>query len=136
MSRVKVGVLCGFGLLAMSAPAMAVTEQDCAGAHGDVVLAARTPEVDLYATAGGKKVMTVEQSKFPACAPITGRATNFMLQVGVNGGKYWVPPYMVRYRFAGKLPPVCRNLAMGSNEQKVGSTRGLGEGCPKVGGSH
>jgi hypothetical protein len=121
-------------LLALSAPALAATE-DCASATGDVVLSARTPEVDLYDAPTGKKVSTVEQAKFPACAPITGRAPNFMLQVSVNGGKYWVPPYMVRYRFAGKLPAVCRNLALGSNEQKVGSTRGLGEGCPKTGGS-
>jgi hypothetical protein len=101
-----------------------------------VVLQARTPEVDLFDAPSGKKVMTLEQSKFPACAPITGRAPNFMLQVSVNGGKYWVPPYMVRYRFSGKLPAVCRNLALGSNEQKVGSTRGLGEGCPKAAGAH
>ena len=128
-------VYAGAALLAFSAPAFAATE-DCTSATGDVVLAARTPEVDLYDGPTGKKVSTVEQAKFPACAPITGRAPNFMLQVSVNGGKYWVPPYMVHYRFAGKLPAVCRNLALGSNEQKVGSTRGLGEGCPKVGGSH
>ena len=125
----------GVALLAFAAPAFAATE-DCSGARTDVVLAARTPEVDLYDGAAGKKVMTLEQAKFPACTPIIGRAPNFMLQVSLNGGKYWVPPYMVKYRFAGKLPAVCRNLAMGSNEQKVGSTRGLGEGCPKTGGSH
>jgi hypothetical protein len=125
----------GVALLAFGGPAFAATE-DCSSARTDVVLAARTPEVDLYDGAAGKKVMTLEQSKFPACTPIIGRAPNFMLQVSLNGGKYWVPPYMVKYRFAGKLPAVCRNLAMGSNEQKVGATRGLGEGCPKSGGSH
>lgn len=128
-------VFSGFALLATTAPAFAATA-DCATSTTDVVLSARTPEVDLYDGPAGKKVMTVEQGKFPACAPITGRAPNFMLQVSMNGGKYWVPPYMVRYRFAGKLPAVCRNLALGSNEQKVGSTRGLGEGCPKTGGAH
>jgi hypothetical protein len=125
----------GVGLLALSSPALA-TAEECSSSAGDVVLQARTPEVDLFDGPSGKKVMTIEQSKFPACATILGRAPNFMLQVSVNGGKYWVPPYMVRYRFSGKLPAVCRNLAMGSNEQKVGSTRGLGEGCPKAGGSH
>jgi hypothetical protein len=129
-------VICaGAALLAMGSPAFAVTET-CTSSTGDVVLEARTPEVDLFDAPSGKKVMTLEQAKFPACAPITGRAPNFMLQVSVNGGKYWVPPYMVRYRFSGKLPAVCRNLAMGSNEQKVGSTRGLGEGCPKAAGAH
>lgn len=128
------GICVGVALLAVSSPAFAVTEE-CTSSTGDVVLQARTPEVDLFDAPSGKKVMTLEQAKFPACAPITGRAPNFMLQVSVNGGKYWVPPYMVRYRFAGKLPAVCRNLALGSNEQKVGSTRGLGEGCPKTGGS-
>ena len=41
----------------------------------------------------------------------------------------------VLHSFAGNLPPVCRNLAMGSNETKMGSTRGLGEGCPKPTGA-
>ncbi|HEX3653915.1 MAG TPA: hypothetical protein VHU18_13935 [Rhizomicrobium sp.] len=129
------GICIGVVLLAASSPAFAVTEE-CTSTTGDVVLQARTPEVDLFDAPSGKKVMTLEQAKFPACAPITGRAPNFMLQVSVNGGKYWVPPYMVRYRFSGKLPAVCRNLALGSNEQKVGSTRGLGEGCPKAAGAH
>ena len=126
------GICVGMGLMALSSAAMATTE-DCGTTTGDVVLAARTPEVDLFDAPTGKKVMTVEQGKFPACTPISGRAPNFMLQVNVNGGKYWVPPYMVKYRFSGKLPAVCRNLAMGSNDQKAGATRGLGEGCPKKG---
>lgn len=128
------GICFGAALLAVSSSAMAATE-DCSTTSGDVVLAARTPEVDLFDAPTGKKVLTLEQSKFPACTPISGRSPNFMLQVSVNGGKYWVPPYMVKYRFSGKLPAVCRNLAMGSNDQKAGATRGLGEGCPKKGAS-
>lgn len=103
-------------------------------ATGDLVLSARTPQVDLYDAAGGKRVQTLDAAKFPACTPITGRAPNMMLQISMGATKYWVPPYMVKYRFAGKLPAVCRNLAMGSNTEKVGATRGLGEGCPKAGG--
>ena len=95
---------------------------------------ARTPEVDLFNdSAGTQKAMTLEASKFPSCTPITGRSPNMMLQVLMNGTKYWVPPHMVKYRFAGKLPAVCRNLALGSNQEKAGATRGLGEGCPKAG---
>ena len=109
-------------------PAVAVT------AHLDTVLAPRTPEVDLYDGPNGKRVQTLRGSAFPACTPITGRAPNMMLRVRLSGAEYWVPPHMVRYRFAGNLPPVCRNLAMGSNEEKVGATRGLGEGCPKPNG--
>jgi hypothetical protein len=133
MSRLGRGIVTGVVLLLL--PAVAAASEDCSGAAGDVVIAARTPEIDLYDGASGKKVMTLEDSKFPACTPITGRAPNFMLRVNLNGTQYWVPPYMVKYRFAGKLPAVCRNLAMGSNEQKVGSTRGLGEGCPKAKGA-
>jgi hypothetical protein len=133
--KFDVFIWAGVALVTLSAPAFA-TADDCASATGDVVIAARTPEIDLYDGAAGKKVMTMEQSKFPACTPITGRAPNFMLQVNLNGARYWVPPYMVKYRFSGKLPAVCRNLAMGSNTEKVGSTRGLGEGCPKTGGAH
>jgi len=117
----------------VAAPALA--DEDCASAKGDVVIAARTPQVDLYDAAMGKRVMTLDEDKFPACAPIVARAGNMMLEVEVNGTRYWVPPHMVKYRFAGNLPPVCRNLAMGSNETKMGSTRGLGEGCPKPTGA-
>jgi len=117
----------------LAGPALA--DEDCASTQGDVVIAARTPQVDLYDAAMGKRVMTLDQDKFPACAPIVARAANMMLEVQVNGARYWVPPHMVKYRFAGNLPAVCRNLAMGSNETKVGSTRGLGEGCPKTTGA-
>ena len=125
-----------FGLALLGAvfavPAAAATGDNCT-ATGDLVLAARTPQVDLYDAAGGKRVQTLDAAKFPSCTPITGRAPNMMLQISMGGTNYWVPPYMVKYRFSGKLPAVCRNLAMGSNTEKVGATRGLGEGCPKPG---
>jgi hypothetical protein len=129
--RVQFGFIVASVLLFGSA---ASADDNCPAA-GDIVLAARTPEVDLYDAAGGKRVQTLDAAKFPACTPIVGRATNMMLQIAMNGQKYWIPPYMVKYRFAGKLPAVCRNLAMGSNTEKVGATRGLGEGCPKAGGA-
>ena len=115
----------------LAQPAMA--DDNCSSTKGDVVLAARTPEVDLYDGANGKRVETLKDDQFPKCTPITGRAPNMMLRVNVNGTDYWVPPHMVKYRFAGNLPAVCRNLAMGGEQEKVGSTRGLGEGCPKPG---
>lgn len=116
-------------MAAAASPAAAAA--DSCTADGDLVLAARTPEVDLYDGASGKRVQTIEAKKFPACLPIVGRAANMMLQIQLGGTPYWVPPFMVKYRFAGKLPAVCRNLAMGSAEERVGATRGLGEGCPK-----
>jgi hypothetical protein len=120
-------------VLSLPAAADTAATDSCSGT-GDLVISARTPQVDLYDAAQGKRVQSLDAAKFPACAPITGRAPNMMLQVDVSGTKYWVPPYMVKYRFSGKLPAVCRNLAMGSNQQKVGATRGLGEGCPKTKG--
>lgn len=111
----------------------ALADDNCSSVKGDVVVAARTPEVDLYDGADGKRVETLKNDQFPKCRPITGRAPNMMLRIDMNGTEYWVPPHMVRYRFAGNLPPVCRNLAMGGEQEKVGSTRGLGEGCPKPG---
>ena len=116
---------------AMTLSQAAQAGDSCSKIAGDVVLAPRTPEVDLYDGPNGKRVQTLKGAAFPACIPITGRAPNMMLRVDLNGAQYWVPPYMVKYRFAGNLPPVCRNLSMGSNEEKVGATRGLGEGCPK-----
>jgi hypothetical protein len=135
-----VPALCA-GLLLWAAPADAgmfsSSGDSCGSVTGDVAIQARTPQVDLFTDAAGtQKALTLDQDKFPSCAPITGRSPNMMLQVSVNGTKYWVPPHMVKYRFAGKLPAVCRNLAMGSNQVKAGATRGLGEGCPSTGGSH
>ena len=124
-----------FAAILLSHAAQAADEA-CSGAKGDVVIKARTPEVDLYDAPNGKRVESIKDSALPDCTPITGRAPNMMLRITYNGAQYWIPPYMVKYRFAGNLPPVCRNLAMGSNEEKVGSTRGLGEGCPKAQGGN
>jgi hypothetical protein len=119
----------------MSVPARST--EDCSAVEGDVVLEARTPQVDLFSDASGKETaLTLDKAKFPACTPIIGRAPNMMLQVQIDGKKYWVAPHMVHYRFAGKLPAVCRNLALGANQEKAGATRGLGEGCPQAGESH
>ncbi len=125
-----------FAGLIFAGPARAAesSADSCTAVTGDVAIAARTPQVDLYDSPSGMRVKSIDSDKFPACTPITGRAPNMMLQVDVDGTKYWIPPYMVKYRFAGKLPVICRNLAMGSNQQTVGATRGLGEGCPKTGG--
>lgn len=121
-------VLCGLGLTAAT-PALAATSS--CNANGDVVIAARTPQVDLYDSASGKRVLTMDKAQFPSCIPIQDRSSNLMLKVTVNGTAYWVPPHMVKYHFNGKTPAVCRNLALGSNESRTGATRGLGEGCPK-----
>jgi hypothetical protein len=98
------------------------------------VLSARTPQVDLYDAPNGKRIKSVDQDKFPKCLAVTQRAPNMMLQVSVDGAVVWVPPHMVNYRLTGKKPAICRNLAMGGNDTKVGATRALGEDCPqKVG---
>jgi hypothetical protein len=124
----------GAAALALLCATRASADDNCSSSSGDVVLQARTPQVDLFTDqAGTQKAQTIDGDKFPSCAPIVGRAPNMMLQVSVNGTKYWVEPHMVKYRFSGKSAAICRNLAMGSNEQKVGATRGLGEGCPKPG---
>ncbi|HEY1630311.1 MAG TPA: hypothetical protein VGF56_03305 [Rhizomicrobium sp.] len=100
------------------------------GAGKDVVVDARTDEVDLFKDAAGlQKAQTIEQDKFPTCLPITGRVANEMLQISMSGGSFWVPPHMVHYVWTGKMQPICRNLAMGTNTVKAGATRGLGEGC-------
>jgi hypothetical protein len=122
-------------LLLSAAPALASSNSQCSGS-GDFVISARTPQVDLYSdSAATQKAMTMDEDKFPSCTPIVGRAPNMMVQVQISGTKYWVEPHMVKTTFTGKMQPICRNLAMGSNQQKVGATRGLGEGCPKPGAS-
>ena len=122
-------------LLLSAAPALASSNSQCSGS-GDFVISARTPQVDLYSdSAATQKAMTMDEDKFPSCTPIVGRAPNMMVQVQISGTKYWIEPHMVKTTFTGKMQPICRNLAMGSNQQKVGATRGLGEGCPKPGAS-
>jgi hypothetical protein len=135
MRHILLTAVMGGCFASMSAPAW--SSNDCSAVQGDVVLEARTPQVDLFNDASAtQKALTLDKGKFPACAPIVGRAPNMMLQLQIDGKKYWVAPHMVRYRFAGKLPAVCRNLALGANQEKAGATRGLGEGCPQAGGSH
>ena len=112
-------------------PLPAAAGGSCANIAGDAIISARTPQVDLYDAPTGKRVGTIEQSKFPSCLPITGRAPNMMLEVTLNGSQVWIPPHMVNARVSGKKPAICRNLAMGSEDSKVGATRALGEDCPK-----
>ena len=114
-------------------PVLADTNE-CSSLSGDAVLSARTPQVDLYDAPNGKRIKSVDQDKFPKCLAVTQRAPNMMLQVSVDGAVVWLPPHMVNYRLTGKKPAICRNLAMGGNDTKVGATRALGEDCPqKVG---
>jgi hypothetical protein len=123
------------GTLALGAlPAFAAADE-CSAVTGDAVLSARTPQVDLYDAPNGKRVKTLDQDKFPKCLAVTQRAPNMMLQVSIEGAAVWVPPHMVNYRLSSKKPAICRNLAMGSNDTKVGATRALGEDCPQKAGT-
>jgi hypothetical protein len=117
-----------------AAPAFAASDT-CASLTGDAVLSARTPQVDLYDAPNGKRIKSIDDDKFPKCLAVTQRAPNMMLQVSIDGAAVWVPPHMVNYRLTGKKPAICRNLAMGGNDTKVGSTRALGEDCPPAKGS-
>lgn len=117
------------GVLTLGAVPVFAADASCP-ATGDMVLSARTPEVDLFDAANGKRVKTIEEDKFPTCLPVASRAANMMLEVNIDGTNYWLPPHMVNYRVANAGQPVCRKLAMGEDQAKVGATRGLGEGCP------
>jgi hypothetical protein len=126
--RIWIAIL---GLLLASPSAAFAASTPCANLTGDAILSARTPAVDLYDGANGKRVQSIDQRKFPSCLPVTARAPNMMLQVNIAGTAYWVPPHMVYARLTGKKPAICRNLAMGS-DTKAGATRALGEDCPKT----
>jgi hypothetical protein len=112
-----------------AAPAFAAGE--CSNITGNAVLSARTPQVDLYDAPTGKRIKSVDDDKFPKCLAVAQQAPNMMLQVTIDGQAVWVPPHMVNYRLLSKKPAICRNLAMGGDSTKVGSTRALGEDCPK-----
>lgn len=101
----------------------------CGGKVG-VVLAAKTPEVDLFdAATNGKRISSVPKAKFPTCLPILEQSPARMLKVEIEGKQYWLQPHMVQIRAANTVPPVCRTLAADSDSTKTGATRGLGEGC-------
>jgi hypothetical protein len=117
-----------------AAPAFAADE--CTSVTGDAVLSARTPQVDLYDGPAGKRLSSIDNSKFPKCLAVTQKAPNGMMQVTVDSQSGWVLPNQVNARVASGAKPICRNLAMGGNDTKVGSTRGLGEGCAKPTGGN
>lgn len=123
------------GAMALGASPAFAASGECASVTGDAVLSARTPQVDLYDAPNGKRVKTLDEDKFPKCLAVTQRAPNMMLQVSIDGAPVWVPPHMVNYRLSGKKPAICRNLAMGGNDTKVGATRALGEDCPQKAGT-
>jgi hypothetical protein len=123
------------GTLTLGALPALADSNECSSLAGDAVLSARTPQVDLYDAPNGKRIKSVDQDKFPKCLAVTQRAPNMMLQVSIDGAAVWVPPHMVNYRLTGKKPAICRNLAMGGNDTKVGATRALGEDCPQKAGT-
>ena len=113
-------------VLARAAAQPPPNNRECGG-NGDVILRARTPQVDLYDAAAGKRLRTLDGASFPQCLPISARAPNMMLQVRIGGHDYWVPPHMVFYRVRSPLA-ICRNLATGDNQ--TGATRNFGQSCP------
>ena len=113
-------------------PALAAETPNAAGSctgQVGIVLAARTPEVDLFdAPAGGQRISSIPKAKFPTCLRILEQSPSRMLKVDIEGKQYWIQPHMVQTR-TDAAPPACRTLAQGTAEEKAGSTRGLGEGC-------
>jgi len=134
MRPTLVFILLAGAMSLVASPALAASDE-CSAVSGDAVLSARTPQVDLYDAPNGKRIKTLDQDKFPKCLAVTQRAPNMMLQVSIEGAAVWVPPHMVNYRLSSKKPAICRNLAMGSNDTKVGATRALGEDCPQKAGT-
>ncbi|HXC56867.1 MAG TPA: hypothetical protein VNU97_16325 [Rhizomicrobium sp.] len=130
--RQKLALAVLAGAFALAATPSLAASDDCASLTGDAVLSARTPQVDLYDAPTGKRIKTLDDDKFPKCLAVTQRAPNMMLQVSIDGAAVWVPPHMVNYRLTGKKPAICRNLAMGGTDTKVGATRALGEDCPQA----
>jgi hypothetical protein len=134
MRSILLGAAVAGAFTLAAAPAFAA--DDCSSVAGDAVLSARTPQVDLYDGPAGKRIKSVDDDKFPKCLAVAQKAPNGMLQVTVDGQAAWVLPNQVNARVAGGAKPICRNLAMGGDSTKVGSTRALGEGCPKPQGAN
>ncbi|MGY9107083.1 MAG: hypothetical protein ACKVG0_11250, partial [Alphaproteobacteria bacterium] len=117
------------GALTPPPPAKAAQNNICADVE-EVVLEARTPEVDLFdAPSGGTRVLSIAKDDFPTCLPILAQTEARMLKVDIDGTEYWVAPHMVQFRAGHVNPPVCRTLAEGGEDTRTGTTRGLGEGC-------
>jgi hypothetical protein len=104
---------------------------------GNVILAAKVPDVDLYKTngKGGEPefAKSVPREQFGSCVPIKSQSKASLLEVMVDGQDYWVPPNMVDFQYSNGAQPkkICATWSdNGSEEKKVGSTRALGNGCP------
>ena len=99
--------------------------------QNNLIISARTPEVDLFEQpTGGQPAMTMAKAAFPSCLPILEQSPNKMLKVDINGKPYWVQPHTVVFKTTSDKPVVCRKLASAGDESKTGTTRALGEGCP------
>jgi len=126
-SGFRVSVVAAF-MLASAVPAYA--EANSCTPQNNLIVSARTPEVDLFeAPTGGQPVLTMAKADFPSCLPILEQSPNKMLKVDINGKTYWVQPHTVVFKTASDKPVVCRKLAAAGDEAKTGSTRALGEGC-------
>lgn len=113
-----------------SSHGMAVSDV-CPAAH-DVIISARTPEVDLYDAPTGKVAKVVAKVEFPPCTPITRISENMMLGVRIDGVEYWIPRGMVSYRFGAFYSTQCRTflkLRAQDSGQTIAATRGLGLSC-------
>jgi hypothetical protein len=129
------GLLMVLGTSADSAVAAQAPAMACP-ATGNVIFAAKMPEIDLYdgnePSESAAFLKTLKRSEFPGCLDIIQQAPNSMLKVMLGKDPVWIPPNMVDYRFDVGMKPkkICASWsASSSEEEKVGSTRALGNGC-------
>jgi hypothetical protein len=94
------------------------------------VVKLRTATVALFDKPNGAKVVDYPRDKFRDPWPIVGSSPEGLLQVQVDGDRYWVRPYAVETNRPVRANAEC-GAVVASNQPRAAATRGLGEECKK-----
>lgn len=117
--RLMVAALLGWLLTALPASAQQASE----------VLRLRTDKVTLFdAAVNGKAVRDVKKSDFQGPWKVIAVSPEKMIQVDIDGAKFWVRPYAVETDAVVQAPSEC-GAVVAKKSDRIGATRGLGDEC-------
>jgi hypothetical protein len=93
------------------------------------VMRLRTDKVTLFdAAVNGKAVRDFQKSDFKVPWKVIAVSPEKMLQVEVDGAKFWVRPYTVETDAVVQAPSEC-GAVVAKQADRIGATRGLGDEC-------
>ena len=93
------------------------------------VLRLRLDKVTLFdAPVNGKPVREVKKADFQGPWKVLAVSPEKMIQVEVDGAKFWLRPYAVETDAVVQAPSEC-GAVVAKKSDRIGATRGLGEEC-------